>query len=773
MLFLFTLKKSKPVLTMLLALVALFWLLDYLVPLPNVQADSAQTILARDGTPLWRFADKNGIWRYQITEDQVSPFYVEALLAYEDRWFYWHPGVNPLALMRAFKLNISHGRIISGGSTLSMQVARIIDPHERTLLGKLRQVWRTMQLEWHYSKQEILEIYLNRAPFGGTIEGVAAASWAYLGKPATDLTQAEAALLAVLPQAPSRLRPDRYPERAKAARNKLLQRLLKQNTWPQKQIQEAIDEDFWLSPRQEPAYAPLLSRRLANQTDANVINTTIDFNLQQRLEDTLLNWKNTLAPHVSMAVVVADSRSLEVLAYLGSVDLNDNSRAGHVDMVQAIRSPGSTLKPFLYAFALEDGLIHSESLMQDVPRHHASYQPENFSQGFSGPVEASAALINSLNLPAVQLLEHYGSKRFAARLAQADIPLLFPQNGAPNLALILGGVGTNLESLVRAYAAFDNGGKTGQLVFQPQQKAKSPKPLMDAGAAWIVQRILTGQQHPSSLQKLRRSGFAWKTGTSYGHRDALALGVGNGYVIGVWVGRPDGTPVQGQYGQVSATPMLLQIYDSLTYQAEFQPVPKTQPSNVGVAVICWPGGQELALNDENCRKQRVAWTLNGVVPPTLPLLGLPQTLWQKVWLNPQGQRVASHCEHAKPHSIAFWPTPLEAWLPLSEHRVSRLPKASIDCPPPSLPSIGKLRILGVKTNAQISLPPMHEEKGIALEFKLEGSQGEHWWFINGQLIQDSISAPILRHHFITSGKQQISVMDASGQTALLEFTLNK
>src|SRR5690606_14039267 len=232
----------RPWLAIPLLLLALLWSADRLFPLPLPGDDLARVVLAEDGTPLWRFADADGVWRYPVGRDEVSPFYLEALLTYEDRWFYQHPGVNPLALARAAWLNLTGGRVLSGGSTLSMQVARLLDPHPRTFAGKLRQLWRTAQLEWHLSKDEILALYLNRAPFGGTLQGVAAASWSYLGKPPGQLTRAEAALLAVLPQAPSRLRPDRHPERAQAARDKVLRRLGEFQVWPQTQVDEALEE---------------------------------------------------------------------------------------------------------------------------------------------------------------------------------------------------------------------------------------------------------------------------------------------------------------------------------------------------------------------------------------------------------------------------------------------------------------------------------------------------------------------------------------------------
>ncbi|WP_187331826.1 transglycosylase domain-containing protein, partial [Pseudomonas endophytica] len=329
---------------MLLA-VALLWLADRIWPLPLPKDDLARVVLAEDGTPLWRFADANGVWRYPVRNEDVSPYYLEALLTYEDRWFYQHPGVNPMALGRAAWQNFTGGRVLSGGSTLSMQVARLLDPHARTVPGKLRQLWRTAQLEWHLSKAQILNLYLNRAPFGGTLQGVAAASWAYLGKSPQQLTRSEAALLAVLPQAPSRLRPDRHPGRAQVARDKVLRRLAAYQVWPQMAVDEALQEPLLLAPRLEPSLAPLLARRLNRPHSPPLIRTTLDASLQRRLEDLLLGWRARLPEHTSAAIIVVETQTMAVRAYLGSVDINDARRFGHVDMITALRSPGSTLKP--------------------------------------------------------------------------------------------------------------------------------------------------------------------------------------------------------------------------------------------------------------------------------------------------------------------------------------------------------------------------------------------------------------------------------------------
>lgn len=546
--------------------VLLLWLADRLWPLPMPADDLARVVLAEDGTPLWRFADAEGVWRYPVTLDQVSPYYLEALLTYEDRWFYRHPGVNPLALGRAAWQNLTGGRVLSGGSTLSMQVARLLDPHSRTLPGKLRQVWRTAQLEWHLSKRQILELYLNRAPFGGTLQGVAAASWAYLGKSPLQLTPAEAALLAVLPQAPSRLRPDRHPERARLARDKVLQRLGEYQVWPQQRIAEAQEEPLLLAPRQEPALAPLLARRLNRADSPPLIHTTLDAALQRRLEDLLLGWRARLPERTSAAILVVESQTMAVRAYLGSVDLGDERRFGHVDMITALRSPGSTLKPFLYGMAMDDGLIHSESLLQDVPRRYGDYRPGNFSMGFSGPVAASSALALSLNLPAVQLLEAYGPKRFAAQMRMGGMPLSLPMAAEPNLSLILGGAGSRLEDLVSGYSAFARDGMSAPLRLQPDAPLVERR-LLSPGSAWIIRRILSGQARPDRdphAELVQRPQLAWKTGTSYGFRDAWSIGVGPRYLIGIWIGRPDGTPVPGQFGLASAAPLMLQVHDVLS-----------------------------------------------------------------------------------------------------------------------------------------------------------------------------------------------------------------
>ncbi|HWS26328.1 MAG TPA: penicillin-binding protein 1C, partial [Xanthomonadales bacterium] len=606
-----------------LLLVSLVWSVDRLFPPPlaRIDAPGSTLVVARDGTPLRAFADADGVWRYRVQRKDVSPRYLTALLAYEDRWFYRHPGINPASLLRAFGQALKSGRVVSGGSTLTMQVARMLEPIPRTPLGKLKQIWRALQLEWRYSKDEILEIYLNLAPFGGSIEGVQAASHAYLGKSAADLSDAEAALLVVLPQAPSRLRPDRHPAAAQRARDKVITRLVDLGVWEAARAADARIEQVAARRLRTPMRAALLAQRLRNRASTGgIIASTIDSAIQARVEARVQAHLRRLPERNSVAVLVVANASVDTLAYVGSADLLDTDRAGHVDMVRAPRSPGSTLKPLLYAMALDQGLIHSMSLLIDAPQSFDGYQPSNFMERFQGPVSATQALRLSLNVPAVDLLDRVGVVRFASTLENAGLRLRMAQGATPNLALILGGGATTLEELVGAYLAIARGGLATAPRLQLDD-AISERYLMSPGAAWIVRRMLerdpSDSLDSSSFASASRVSLAWKTGTSYGFRDSWALAVTPEHTIGVWIGRPDGTPLPGQFGAVTALPLLIEIADSLpTRQTrDLQP----PPASVSERQICWPLGSELDTQDaRHCHRRWDAWVLNGTVPTTFP-----------------------------------------------------------------------------------------------------------------------------------------------------------
>ena len=748
-------------------------------PLPR-QRDTSTLVVARDGTPLRAFADADGVWRYPASADSVSPLYLQALLNYEDRWFWRHPGINPWGLLRAGKQWLFEQRIVSGGSTLTMQVARILDPHTRTPWGKAKQLLRAVQLELHLSKAQILALYLERAPYGGTIEGVEAASWAYLGKPASQLSHAEAALLAVLPQSPSRLRPDRHPEAAQRARDKVLERMVSLGVWSREEVDDARIEAVVTRALQPPLHAALLAQRLRSaQPRAARIESTLDIGLQRTLEERVSSYFSQLPERTSAALLVVDNRTLEARAYVGSVAFGDKQRLGHVDMVQAWRSPGSTLKPFLYGMALDDGLIHSESLMVDAPQSFGGYRPGNFDAAFNGPVSASTALRLSLNVPAVDLLDRVGSARFAARLSHAGINLRFPHGSAPNLSLILGGTGARLEDLVGTFAAFNRNGIAGRVRYTAAD-AVIERRLMSPGAAWITREMLESNPRPGygagTFDVTGRPRVAWKTGTSYGYRDAWAIGTTRHYTVGVWVGRPDGTPLPGQYGAVTALPLMFEVIDSLPRHAgDASAAP--MPASVAQADICWPtGGLAEQTAAPLCQRRMPAFVLDGVVPPTFA--EREARLWQPGLQRFQvdvrtGLRLSPECSRphaAEPREIARWPALLSPWLPQAQRQASQLPALSPDCSDDGRESGGTLHIEGLNDRATLARAP-NAEHGVRLHLRALGNETTVDWLLDDRWIARTEGARLFQRDFDEVGEHTLTALAADGAWTQVRFRI--
>jgi penicillin-binding protein 1C len=739
-------------------------------PLPDIARDGATLVVARDGSPLRAFAAPDGVWRMTVSLDDVSPLYLEALLGYEDRWFQWHPGVNPLALVRATGQALWHGEIVSGGSTLTMQVARLIEPGSRSAFGKVRQMLRALQLELRLSKREILTLYVNLAPFGGNIQGVQAASWAYLGKSARQLSHAEAALLAVLPQAPSRLRPDRAADAARAARDKVLRRLADLDTWAPESLQEAQLEPVVARQLRMPLSAALLAERLHRERpDARLIRTSIDPLLQKLAERRVAVHLDGLPARTSAAVLVIDNASLHALAYVGSARFGDDQRLGHVDMVRATRSPGSTLKPFLYGLALDDGLIHSESLLVDAPQAFDGYRPANFGDFFNGPVSAADALRLSLNVPAVELLARVTPTRFTARLRHAGLALELPRGAAPNLSMILGGTGTSLEQLVGAYAALGREGLAGTVAYDTDIEP-TRRQLMSPGAAWIVRAILEAHARPGepiSGNAIRlRSRLAWKTGTSFGFRDSWAIGVTPRYTVGVWVGRPDGTPLPGQYGAVTALPLLFKLTDSLPHESSDATAP-TMPASVTRATICWPLGEAPDPAQPGlCHETHDAYVLDRVVPPTLPPIENDSAALRVDYLVDArtGLRTTPWCEGAQreTRSVARWPALAQPWLPARWRRAAHLPDYDARCAPAVSPNAGALRIAGIVDATVLRRAP-GSLRAPAVNLQALGGDDPVSWLVNGRWVGTSTRAQPLAYAFDSPGEQTIVALDRSGR----------
>ncbi|HEY1433447.1 MAG TPA: penicillin-binding protein 1C [Stellaceae bacterium] len=542
--------------------------LYFTLPPPSLDRgrNASVLVLASDGSILRGFLSADGKWRLPVEPNKVDPLYRRMLVATEDARFSWHPGLDPLAVLRASVQLALSGHIVSGASTLTMQVARLLEPHPRSLPAKLGEMAKALALERRVSKDQVLGLYLTLAPFGGNLKGARAASLAYFGKEPARLTAAECALLVAIPRSPERLRPDRHPEAARAGRDRVLLRMAEARVISLAALTEARAEDIPRVRLAMPFRAPHLARALRNEDPAASIHrTTIDPLLQQRVEDLLKREVLALDREAAIAAIVVDNRTRRVRAYAGSADFGAVARRGTLDMARAVRSPGSALKPFIYAMAFDRLIIHSETVLEDRPRHFGDYAPSDFDGRFLGDVSARQALQYSLNLPAVAVLDRLGPARFTAALAAAGVRLHLPEpTSDPGLAVALGGAGITLADLVRLYAALSNGGEVTPLRYRSDEPPGAGTPIFGPLGAWYVNDILAEAPPPPGVlpAEIRRGRrLAFKTGTSYGYRDFWALGYDPEVTIGVWAGRPDGTPMPGHSGRLTAAPILFKIAD--------------------------------------------------------------------------------------------------------------------------------------------------------------------------------------------------------------------
>jgi len=617
--------------------------------------DGTVLVLASDGSILRGFLSGDGKWRLPVEPEKVDPLYRRMLVAAEDARFAWHPGVDPLAALRASVQLALNGRIVSGASTLTMQVARLLERHPHSLAAKLGEMARALALERVLRKDQVLGLYLSLAPFGGNLEGVRAASLAYFGKEPARLSAAECALLVAIPRSPERLRPDRHPEAARAGRDRVLSRMADAGVITPAALAEARAEDVPRVRLAMPFRAPHLARALRNEDPAAPVHrTTIDPFLQKRVEGMLKRELLPLDAEASIAAMVVDNRDRRVLAYAGSADFNAVARRGTIDMAQAVRSPGSALKPFIYAMAFDRLIIHPETVLEDRPRHFGDYSPSDFDGRFQGDVSARQALQYSLNLPAVAVLDRLGPARFTASLAPAGIRLRLPEPTAdPGLALALGGAGITLTDLVKLYVALSNGGEVAPLRYRPADPQGRGTPIFGRLGAWYVNDILAEAPPPPGVlpaEARRGRRLAFKTGTSYGFRDFWALGYDPEVTIGVWAGRPDGTPMPGRSGRLTAAPILFKIADLLgpalprteappptgallaarndlparLQRLDPNPLPKSAASAGGPQIVYPPDGaliewrgEELPLEAVGGRRP-LRWLVDGTPLPSTP-----------------------------------------------------------------------------------------------------------------------------------------------------------
>jgi penicillin-binding protein 1C len=533
-------------------------------------------VVARDGDLLRPFLSKDGYWRLKTTVRDVNPRYLALLKAYEDKRFASHHGVDPLAIGRAAMQYLRTGHVVSGASTLSMQAARLLEPpRHRSLDTKLVQMIRALQLEERYSKDEILSIYLTLAPFGSNVEGVRAASLTYFGNEPEALDLSEAALLVALPQSPARLRPDRHGLAAIAGRNKVLARMVAENVITPSDSAVAQREGVPSFRLGMPMFAPHLAEKVRREHSDPRLLTTVDFGAQSAIERMAAQEQSYFENGASLAIVVVENRTRNVLAYVGGT--NYWGASGQIDLANRPRSPGSALKPFIYGLAFDDFILHPSTMMEDEAVTFGDYAPRDFSGAFQGAVTARDALRMSLNVPAVMVLDRIGPLRFTLALSNAGAHLAFPAHDAtPTLPVALGGLGISLADITMLYAGIANGGSARPLRYLRTETSGGPHRLFGPIATYYLRDILSGVALPDGWamgQGVARRNIAFKTGTSYGYRDAWSIGFSNDYTVGVWVGRADGAPRADSVGREAAAPILLKTFGLLPNDKTPDPEP--------------------------------------------------------------------------------------------------------------------------------------------------------------------------------------------------------
>jgi penicillin-binding protein 1C len=661
-------------------------LLDRLFPPPlaRLQPPPATAVLAAGGEPLRFFLPPDERWRLPVRLGELPEELVRAVVASEDHRFFHHPGVDPLAIVRAALSNLRAGRVVSGGSTIPMQLARLIEPGPRTLPSKAREALRALQLERRFSKRRLLELYLNLAPYGGNLEGVGAASYFYFGKRPAQLSLGEIALLVALPRSPTAFDPTRHPEAAQAARDGVLDRLAEHGIFPREEVAAARVQPLPAARFGVPFEAPHFARWAAARAPGRArIPTTVDLRLQRVAEQVVAGRAGELRARgiTNAAAVVIENRPRALRALVGSLDFSDALHDGQVDGTNARRSPGSALKPFLYALAYDRGLIVPDSYLLDVPTDFAGYVAENYDGTYRGRVTARFALVTSLNAPAVRLLSAVGLGDFLALLRRGGLATLDRPPGQYGLPLVLGGGEVTLLDLTNLYATLAEGGLARPLRFlaDPADTGGAAgdegERLFSAGAAALVARTLTGLQRPDlpAGGELARGvpAVAWKTGTSFGHRDAWALGFSRRWAVGVWVGNFDGRPVTGISGSADAGPLLFDLFRALGDDA---PAAVAAPAVTDTLEVC---ADSRELPGPWCpRRLRVAYLPGHTRLP-------PCSVHRRIFVDAEtGDLLTGRCLAGRPHRprvLAVEPPELVAWWRAQGQAVEPLPALAAAC----------------------------------------------------------------------------------------------
>ncbi len=590
----------KWLLTSVLITALLFFLLHILFPLPD-KLEYSTIITGNKGEVLHAFLTKDEKWRMKTSLEEISPLLRTTIIEKEDKLFYYHKGVNPFAMARALAKNIFRGKRTSGASTITMQVARALEPKSRNYFNKLKEIFRACQLELKYNKDEILQMYCNLLPYGGNIEGVKSASLLYFNKDPDHLSLAEITALCVIPNRPSSLVPGKHNEAIIKERNRWLIKFRDEKVFTTQQIEDALSEPFDASRLSVPRYIPHLSYKL-KKAGAPEIATTIDLHTQLRTEKIVKDYSRSLQNKNirNAAVLIIDNSQHNIITYIGSADFNDTLDAGQVDGITAVRQPGSTLKPLLYGLCIDEGLLTPKAMIADVKTNYDGYAPENYDKKFNGYVTLEYALEHSLNIPAVKALNQLGKHHMIAALGGCRFRQIKKDQQKLGLSMILGGCGASLQELAGLYSAFANEGIYVEPGVTANGTLKGKYEVLSPAAAFMVNETLSKINRPDfplnwqSTERMPK--IAWKTGTSYGRRDAWSIGYNKKYTVAVWVGNFSALGIPELSGAEIATPLLFKIFNTIDYDSDQEWF--SQPEDCDIRMVCSETG---LLPAEHCQ----------------------------------------------------------------------------------------------------------------------------------------------------------------------------
>jgi penicillin-binding protein 1C len=730
------------------------------------------------GEVIHAFLTQDQKWRMKTNLDEISPLLRKTIIAKEDKYFFTHPGINPFSIGRAIVKNIFRMKRTSGASTITMQVARALEPKPRTYINKMIEIFRALQLEWKYDKDEILQLYLNLVPYGGNIEGVKSASILYFRKNPDHLSLAEITALSIIPNRPSSLVIGKHNELIKRERNRWLEKFAADKVFTPREIADALQEPLTASRGTVPKLIPHLAIKLKRASN-DIIHTNIEINTQLKTEKLVHDYSRNLSLKNirNAAVIIINNKTHEIITYIGSADFNDTIDAGQVNGASSIRQPGSTLKPLVYGLCIDEGLITPKSIVTDVAINYDGYAPENYDRQFNGNVSMEYSLEHSLNIPAVKALNMLGKDRLVQKLAFCDFHQVKKDQKKLGLSMILGGCGTTLEELTGLYTLFANEGKyVRPLLFRPDRPGLTRKTalskenltgafssdgdhqtqILSSAATFMINETLSKVNRPDfpvnwqSTERMPK--IAWKTGTSYGRRDAWSIGYNKNYTVGVWVGNFSGLGIPEISGANIATPLLFKIFNTIDYDSDeewFQ-----QPKDCDVRLVCSETGLPPA-----------AHCTHRVMDYFIPLISTTRKCNNILEVMISDQEKISYCKTCMPdvgYKKKFYKLiapDIQAYL--DERRISyqKVPTHNPDCE--KIFKDGAPSIISPRNGSEYLISKKNPE-ALQLASHTGNDVSRVYWYINNQFYKTADSKS--KQFFIPDeGPVKISCTDDKGR----------